>query len=794
MEQVENICEGREDVVSGGEGPVIDTPVINFTDGNTFKFQCTPVHCKPGELDTLCTQNEAEKETENSEQSRALESLSKKIAFRPYPTKIEIIFIHGETAGEGREVPCEVIVVNKLMPASRYKIQITNFTDDKQVCEMELYISTRVPLGPPVNFNVTKRPNGFLFASWEKPQVEDGCEINRYLISVCSLSLDGFKQCDKYAYTRACKGAYIATGDEISYTFEIQACSEDFTSEASKQKWTSLRHEMLMDAKRVEGNKVKPSYLVNKTKTTQRIGVSFTEIKKQPFSDVAQTEKVVLLVGETGTGKTTWINALLNYLVGVKYEEDCRFKLVNEENTAHQEFGQTQNINMYKIHPKEGFTISFALTLIDTPGLGDPRGITSDRSIREQLPLVFDIGSGFVDHLDAIAFMTKASNQRLHPLQQYVCSSVLELFGNDTKDNIYVMFSYGSKSKPQTLSALKAAGFPYKTYFKFNHGAIFEDIQEPDECEDEDVDDWGENNEHAYKMGMKNFEKFLTSVTSTQATSISLTREVLENRLSLQVKIRELNRLVDESLSQMEELKSVISAIEMYDNKLASSVKKVTKKESTRSWGTVCIECKYTCHEKCLLYFDWTKSTCDVMDRSKSPASCTKCPQKCTWKYHKNLSYIYKEDFEKAVTVLHDRKLCYEELEAEKIMTEETCKKIQQEVSITDAKIKGNLSEITDCLKQLNEIGLKKDKISPAKYIGILIEREQENTSRQGWNVWLALLREIREQATKMSKNDDDDPFRKYREMAEQIREKYPDIAENQVWGGGCKGNWWKSD
>ena len=44
-----------------------------------------------------------------------------------------------------------------------------------------------------------------------------------------------------------------------------------------------------------------------------------------------ETEKIILLVGPPSTGKTTLINAIVNYVLGVEWKDTFRFKLVVDD-------------------------------------------------------------------------------------------------------------------------------------------------------------------------------------------------------------------------------------------------------------------------------------------------------------------------------------------------------------------------------------------------------------------------------------------------------------------------------
>ena len=52
--------------------------------------------------------------------------------------------------------------------------------------------------------------------------------------------------------------------------------------------------------------------------------IQLTEKQKQSSTNI-------LVIGETGHGKSTWINALINYLQGIQLEEKIRYNLFNEK-------------------------------------------------------------------------------------------------------------------------------------------------------------------------------------------------------------------------------------------------------------------------------------------------------------------------------------------------------------------------------------------------------------------------------------------------------------------------------
>jgi len=121
-----------------------------------------------------------------------------------------------------------------------------------------------------------------------------------------------------------------------------------------------------------------------------------------------------MVLGVTGAGKSTLINGIVNFILGVKWEDNFCFKLIADEADtagATQAFSQNSWITAYTFHKMKDSPVPDKLTIIDTPGFGDTRGLKRDKKITSQIKEFFSIPDkdGRIDHLDSIGFVTQAS-------------------------------------------------------------------------------------------------------------------------------------------------------------------------------------------------------------------------------------------------------------------------------------------------------------------------------------------------------------------------------------------------
>ncbi|KRT78551.1 50S ribosome-binding GTPase, partial [Oryctes borbonicus] len=176
------------------------------------------------------------------------------------------------------------------------------------------------------------------------------------------------------------------------------------------------------------------------------------------------SEKVVnvLLLGETGVGKSTFINILGNFLTyntldeaaagNILYSVPTKFSMIDEDLAEHEIIvgssnnevtvagaSSTQNPKTYLFNLKNN---NAKLRVIDTPGIGDTRGMQYDEWNTEKL-LTF---ISELDYLNAICIMLKPNNSRFSVLFDYCMKQILLRLDKKVKSNIVFVFTNARSS------------------------------------------------------------------------------------------------------------------------------------------------------------------------------------------------------------------------------------------------------------------------------------------------------------------------------------------------------------
>lgn len=179
----------------------------------------------------------------------------------------------------------------------------------------------------------------------------------------------------------------------------------------------------------------------------------------------------ILLLGETGVGKSTFINAFVNYLnfdnlldaekeeltflISTKFtvtDDNYRPRTIQVGSSANevQEVGAsaTQSPTDYIFNVGNAY-----IRLIDTPGVGDTRGADQDNINFDKL--LFHIGE--LSELHAICILLKPNEARITVMFEYCIKQLLSRLEKSASRNIVFLFTNtrGTNYRPgETLPSL----------------------------------------------------------------------------------------------------------------------------------------------------------------------------------------------------------------------------------------------------------------------------------------------------------------------------------------------------
>ena len=579
------------------------------------------------------------------------------------------------------------------------------------------------------------------------------------------------KQCAEDGWRKRVE--YLETAKEQLELVKIMADTKDFDKQIQEERekknpWWEKRIERLQLVKEIKSKKTVRLAEIMKSASTQllrddgRLSVykvpgKINDLPGKMLHKISVgeakpriSEKVLIVVGAAGAGKSTLIDGMINYIFGVQWKDNFRFKLITEESKS-QAYSQTSSITAYTIYHMDGSRVEYNLTIIDTPGFGDTSGPQRDKEIMQQIKEFFSVGG--VSHLNGIAFVTQSALAQLTPTQQYICDTILAMFGKDVEKNIFIMVTFADGQRPPVMSAFEAAKIPHSGYFIFNNSALFAEIGDDD---DDNFD------EMFWRMGMKYFKRFFSSLQQTECVSITMTKDVLKLNDDLETITIDFQHQLKICLAKFEELhqeREVLrkheKAIEMNKDFYHEVKVQYYRAETVQEgyFAANCLHCSTTCHYPCE-FSDADKMHCNVINKR---GNCTVCYGKCHWSKHRcaNERYILEfrivkktdEDIKRKYDCAVEGKLAVERLlTAHQCMLEESCIKVQKMAN-----------EAQKCLVKLREKALKGILLSQVEYIELLITSERQQAVA-GWPDRVKYLQNKMEQANLLSVvNDIDD-------------------------------------
>ena len=327
-------------------------------------------------------------------------------------------------------------------------------------------------------------------------------------------------------------------------------------NEIVEQKESLFKIEDILDGKTLYiKKKLNPRKLLGE-KIDSKDDLFFYLYPKPNFS-IAQKKSStnILIIGETGVGKSTWIHSLLNHLEKVDIDENCRYVLFDEKKMQSEyesKYGKknygssvTDKPEIYEIPSTE--TYPHSLKLIDTCGFGDTRGNEYDNKIIEDIKNLFD--NSRIENLKAICLFFKASETRNHSRTNYIINKLLSLFSDDFIKNFIIIFTFtDSLTNIPAINVLKGNLIFEKIYgdienipkFYFNSFAYFTNDRI--------------NYDSIYGENTRNFNNFLKYLNQLEPISLENSKIIINYRIHFETEFKNISNKIEDINKKIKQL------------------------------------------------------------------------------------------------------------------------------------------------------------------------------------------------------------------------------------------------
>ncbi|KAG8741884.1 hypothetical protein FRC11_014586 [Ceratobasidium sp. 423] len=431
----------------------------------------------------------------------------------------------------------------------------------------------------------------------------------------------------------------------------------------------------------------------------------------------------ILLVGETGSGKTSFLSLLLNLFQGKGPFELEELHDPGAESGLDKTQSQTTEARSYGFTTADGVQFQ----IIDTPGLADTRGIEEDNKHRAK---IYGAIKELVTRIDGIILVANGRIERLTATMRYTLETLATFFPRSIKNNIGILFTNvdvdgrGFNFKMTCLpSDLQTAKYwclenPLSTY-KDYLGRI-RNLTESERKQSRRA----RRLEEDYEDTVRSLDNWLEWLDTREAIPTITIIELYHKSTEIESRLYG-TTLSLENLSRLQKaLNDITRELEAVEKKQSSLVE-IQDREPPKIWelvetpdnNTICLSssCYSNCHARCDLELSdpkdlggWCKvfKTLGIPNRlipfkSDISVECSECQHEAS--EHRNYKGLYEEReskvYQDIVQSLDDAKVSEEKLMG-------TMSRIEMEMKKIEESIEQSRCEIPRLVDEMNGLSL----------------------------------------------------------------------------------------
>ncbi|XP_042889276.1 uncharacterized protein LOC122264445 [Penaeus japonicus] len=428
--------------------------------------------------------------------------------------------------------------------------------------------------------------------------------------------------------------------------------------------------------------------------------------------------KVILMIGQTGAGKTRLLNAMLNYILNVKFEDSFRYTLKDEIGTAPKSKAesQTEFVTGYLIYHQVGMPLDCNFLIIDTPGLGDTRGKEQQLRIRRQIEVFLTDETFEVSELHCLGFVVNGTINRSHGYLKEIVREFESLFGKDTIEITKVMATHTDEDTPAVSKVLDDINIKADKLYTFDNGVLYSNNR------------GGQRqmrlSQLRWEMLEGKYEEFFEDMLVAKPGSLRLCREAVKEKMNLERFLLMLKKHIDNKVKALlqcrnkkklyEEYYSSMRCNEVFDGEETIVVKERIPINGRFTHAHNCPTCEQTCVYPCTT---WKSAFCSCPSGSES---CHFCP--CSKNDHNSENETIKTRLEKKHVTNEEMKVKYDQAKRNMQNMEEMLGELEKETDYHSKQMAVYIKTIVSHIERINSIARNPNPKATEDYISEIIE------------------------------------------------------------------------
>ncbi|KAJ4000142.1 hypothetical protein F5050DRAFT_1804369 [Lentinula boryana] len=428
----------------------------------------------------------------------------------------------------------------------------------------------------------------------------------------------------------------------------------------------------------------------------------------------------LILIGETGVGKTAFVNLLANVCAGAPLEEfEDKIKQENELNDRKAPGSQTIKPQLYKIVCANGQMVN----VLDTPGLADQRGIDVDNEHKQAIS--YAIKENF-EVIDAVLILLHGGATRLTLQTDYTLTTISSMLPNSIMDNITCIFTSAvSLSFNFDLASLPQHFRNAPTWLidnPFPQWVEYRRILTQPSIDEDILDDLNECVHRGYKRGLKILSQLFQYLDNRKAHPAQSIFQLYDISMEIEAHISNAITRISSTEDRRTRLKKLQTDLQDQEHIMAmnENYKKITMLQFHRMAETgsihnvLCVagNCHSNCVEHCSFPFTLDQETlaksCSCFEEKPGvelrKRRCTVCDHLVEDHFLYRTRWV--TDIREECSVDEDSKKSFETARTETERTTLIMEVTRKEIEILERDIDAFGAEIADSYEKYNKLSL----------------------------------------------------------------------------------------